>query len=71
MVVSQQDDTDGMTLDAIRDNLISKGYNSIIAFDGSNSSTSINNKTPLVNPAEYKDNAVPVGVTISVPHKKN
>jgi RHS repeat-associated protein len=67
MVVSQEDGADGMTLDAIRDNLISKGYNSIIAFDGSNSATLINNKTTLVSPAEYKDNAVPVGVTISVP----
>ncbi|OWP73989.1 RHS repeat-associated core domain-containing protein, partial [Flavobacterium oreochromis] len=71
MVVSQQDDTDGMTLDAIRDNLISKGYDSIVAFDGSTSSTLIHNKSTLVEPAEYKDNAVPVGVTISAPNKKN
>jgi RHS repeat-associated protein len=70
MVVSQQDGTDGLTLDAIRDILMSQGYNNIIAFDGSNSSTLINNNTTLVKPAEYKDNAIPVGATITVPNKK-
>ena len=66
----QQNGTKGMTLDAIRDNLISQGYTSILSFDGSSSSTLIKDDKTLVQPAYYKNNTITTGATFTVPLKK-
>ena len=67
ILVVQPNGKTGMTLDAIRDELISKGYNSILSFDGSTSSTLVKDTTTVVAPDSRKNNSIPAGVTFSVP----
>jgi RHS repeat-associated protein len=70
MIVSQQDHEDGMTLDAIRDFMVEAGYDNIVAFDGGSSATLIENGETITSPAEFKDNQMPTGITLSVPEKE-
>ncbi|MFD1602340.1 phosphodiester glycosidase family protein [Flavobacterium artemisiae] len=69
MIASQQDKEEGMTLDSIRNFMIELGYDNIIAFDGGSSATLIENGDVIVSPAEFKDNQMPTGATLSVPKK--
>ncbi len=64
MIVSQQNGVDGMTLDGIRDELISKGYTNAISFDGSTSATLVKDKKIIVKPSKRKNNSIPVGAQI-------
>lgn len=67
IIVSQQDDKQGYTLDQIRDRLAKQGYNNVVAFDGSTSSTLVENGKPLVSPDKRKNNTITSGVNLSVP----
>lgn len=70
IIVSQQNGTQGMTLDQIRDRLASQGYTNVLAFDGSSSSTLVQNGQPLVKPDDRKNSTIPSGLNLSVPDKK-
>ncbi len=67
VIVSQDDGADGLTLDNIRDRLIASGFDNIIAFDGGSSATLIKNKVIKNEPAGFKNNQIPTGITLSVP----
>jgi len=69
IIVSQQDGKDGFTLDQIRDRLVQQGYNNILAFDGSTSSTLVENGKTLVSPDKRKNSTIPSGLNLSVPEK--
>lgn len=69
-IVVQKDGVEGMTLYEIRDKLISQGYDNILSFDGSTSSSLIHGPNILVNPSERKDNTIPTGIRFSVPWEK-
>lgn len=64
MIISQQDEVDGMTLDAIKAELVSKGYTNAISFDGSTSSTLVKDGNVIVSPDERKNNSIPVGAQV-------
>jgi RHS repeat-associated protein len=70
IIVSQQNEKEGFTLDEIRDRLVSQGYNNVLAFDGSSSSTLVENGKPLVSPDKRKNSTIPSGLNFSVPEKK-
>ncbi len=65
MIVSQQNGVEGMTLDGIRDHLISKGYTNAISFDGSTSATLVKDNKVINEPDRRKDNSIPVGARIN------
>jgi hypothetical protein len=69
IIVSQKSGTSGLTLDEIRDKLIGMGYDQILGFDGSTSSTLAQDKTLLVSPANYKNATMITGVTLSTPQQ--
>ncbi len=64
MLVSQQNGTNGMTLDGIRDHLMSKGYTNAISFDGSTSATLMRDNTIINSPDRRKNNSIPVGIQV-------
>ena len=66
-IISQENDTDGYTLDQLRDHLANDGFDHVIGFDGSNSSTLSNDGNILVKPALQKNNTMPSGLNLSVP----
>lgn len=70
ILVSQEDETNGLSMDQIRDRLIKLGYDHVISFDGSSSATLVKDKTIINEPLFYKDNTAPVGIQLSVPNKK-
>ncbi len=70
VVVSQQNDVEGMSMDMIKSSLTKAGYDNIMSFDGSSSSTLVKDQTTLTQPADYKNNTAPSGVQLSVPVKK-
>jgi RHS repeat-associated protein len=55
----------GITMDQLRDNLTSSGYNNIISLDGGSSATLVQDRKVLVKPAWYKDNTIPVGLQVT------
>ena len=63
LLIVQQDGVQGMTLDQIRDYIISKGFDNAISFDGSTSATLMSNNTVKVSPSERKNNSIPTGAT--------
>jgi RHS repeat-associated protein len=74
LIISQQNGISGMTLDEIRDYIISKGFDNALSFDGSTSATLVSNSPSLipvgtykaqtiVTPAKHKNNTIPVGAT--------
>lgn len=74
LVISQQNGVQGMTLDEIRDYLISKGFDNALSFGGSTSATMVSNSPSLipkgtfraqttVAPDTRKNNTIPVGAT--------
>ncbi|MCB0510232.1 MAG: phosphodiester glycosidase family protein [Bacteroidetes bacterium] len=65
MIVSQQNGVEGMTLDQIKEELISKGYTNAISFDGSTSSTLVKDNKVVVSPDKRKNNSIPVGATVA------
>ncbi|MEJ1241753.1 RHS repeat-associated core domain-containing protein [Chryseolinea sp. T2] len=69
MMVSQENlFLGGMTYDAIRDQLIRQGFDLILGFDGSDSSILLKNGLESYSaPADYKNNTMPSGMTLSVP----
>ena len=69
-LISQENGTSGYTLDQIRDQLHSDGFDHVLGFDGSNSSTLVKDGTTVVNPALQKNNTMPSGVNLSVPEDK-
>ncbi|HPZ86603.1 MAG TPA: RHS repeat-associated core domain-containing protein [Flavihumibacter sp.] len=69
IIVSQQEGVSGFTLDEIRDRLYKQGFTNVLAFDGSTSSTLVENGNPLVRPDERKNSTIPSGVNLSVPEK--
>lgn len=69
VIVSQQNGQDGFTLDEIRDRLVKQGYNNILSFDGSTSSTLMEDGKPLVSPDKRKNSTIPSGLNLSVPEK--
>jgi RHS repeat-associated protein len=69
LVASQEDGTNGMTLDRIRDKLVNEGWDQILSFDGSSSATLVKDKQVLTKPANYKNNTAPSGLSLSVPNK--
>lgn len=70
IIVSQQDGTQGFTLDQIRDRLAKQGYNNVLAFDGSTSSTLVENGKVKVSPDQRKNNTMSSGLNLSVPESK-
>src|SRR6185312_6437080 len=70
IIVSQQNGTQGFSLDQIRDRLAKQGYNNIVAFDGSTSSTLVENGKVKVSPDQRKNNTIPSGLNLSVPDNK-
>ena len=70
VIVSQQDNVEGMGMDMIKSSLIKAGYDNIMSFDGSNSATLVKDQTILTQPANYKNNTAPSGVQLSVPLNK-
>ncbi len=65
LLIVQQDGVSGMTLDQIRDYIISKGFDNAVSFDGSTSATLMSNNTVTVSPSERKNNSIPTGATFS------
>lgn len=55
----------GITMDQLRDNLSSSGYNNIISLDGGSSATLIQDRKVLVRPVWYKNNTIPVGLQVT------
>ena len=54
-IVSQQNGVEGMSMDMIKSSLIKAGFDNIMSFDGSSSSTLIKDQTILTKPADYKN----------------
>ncbi|WP_166437314.1 RHS repeat-associated core domain-containing protein [Niastella caeni] len=69
IIVSQENGQEGFTLDEIRDRLVGQGYNNVLAFDGSTSSTLVENGKILVSPDTRKNSTIPSGLNFSVPYK--
>ena len=69
IIVSQQNGKEGFTLDQIRNRLVGQGYNNVLAFDGSTSSTLVENGKALVSPDKRKNSTIPSGLNLSVPDK--
>ncbi|WP_324713223.1 RHS repeat-associated core domain-containing protein [Flavobacterium columnare] len=67
IIVSQQNGKSGYTLDQIRDYLYGKGFDNILGFDGSTSSTLVEDGKTRVAPDDRKDSTMPSGVNLSVP----
>ena len=70
MIISQQnykndEGNKGMTLNQIRDYLISNGYDNAMSFDGSSSSALIINNDVKVKPAKHKDGSQTTGATFT------
>lgn len=70
MVISQENGVEGMTLDQIRDHLISKGYTNALSFDGSTSATLVKDNEIINSPDagnnnQRKNKSIPVGATIT------
>ncbi len=70
VIVSQQQGADGYTLDQIRDALYDMGYDNVLGFDGSTSSTLGIDGDAVVEPDRRKNNTVNTGVNLSVPTKE-
>ena len=69
LLIVQENGVNGMTLDQIKSDLIKRGYNNAISFDGSSSATLIKDDKIIVDPAFYKDNSIPSGIQFSVEKK--
>ena len=69
IIVSQENGKEGFTLDQIRDRLVGQGCNNVLAFDGSTSSTLVENGKTLVSPDQRKNSTIPSGLNLSVPDK--
>nr|WP_294922374.1 RHS repeat-associated core domain-containing protein [uncultured Flavobacterium sp.] len=67
IIVSQQNGEEGFTLNQIRDYLYSKGFDNVLGFDGSTSSTLSVDGNTKVSPDERKNSTIPTGLNISVP----
>lgn len=66
LVVSPDGLTEGgITMDQLRDDLSSQGYDNIISLDGGSSATLVKDREVLVKPAWYKDNTIPVGLQVT------
>ncbi len=63
LIISQQNGVEGMTMDEIRNDLISKGYDNALSYDGSTSATMVTNNNVIVSPAKNKNSTIPVGAT--------
>lgn len=63
LLIVQQDGVQGMTMDRIRDYIISKGFDNAISFDGSTSATLMSNNNITIAPSERKNNSIPTGAT--------
>lgn len=70
IIVSQQNGESGFTLDQIRDQLYNQGYDNVLGFDGSTSSTLVEDGNTLVSPNERKNSTIPSGLNLSVPNKE-
>lgn len=66
IIIVQEDDTDGYSLDAFRNYLFKNGYTNALSFDGSNSSLLIVDKNVIIENAPYKNRTTDSGVTFSV-----
>ncbi|MBP9189613.1 MAG: phosphodiester glycosidase family protein [Chitinophagales bacterium] len=69
MIVSQQDGKTGMSYSQIRDYYYKLGYDNVLGFDGSSSSTLTQDGNTLVKPKSYKNSSIPTGLNLSVPYK--
>jgi hypothetical protein len=67
IIIVQQDDTNGYSLDAFRNYLVKNGYTNALSFDGSNSSLLVIDKKIVIQNAMYKDRTTDSGITFSVP----
>jgi hypothetical protein len=69
IIVSQEDGKNGFNLDEIRNRLASQGYDNVLAFDGSTSSTLVENGKAKVTPSVRKASTMPSGINLSVPNQ--
>jgi hypothetical protein len=69
IIVSQENGDKGFTLDEIRDKLYNEGYDNVLGFDGSTSSTLVQDGKVLVSPDKRKNSTMPSGVNLNVPDK--
>jgi hypothetical protein len=67
IIVSQQQGAAGYTLDQIRDALYDMGYDNVLGFDGSTSSSLGIDGETVVKPNRRKNNTANTGVILSVP----
>jgi RHS repeat-associated protein len=67
IIVSQPNGKEGFTLNQIRDYLSSKGFDNVLGFDGSTSSTLTEEGKTRVSPDERKNSTIPSGLNLSVP----
>jgi len=56
-------------MDEIRNDLISKGYDNVISFDGSTSATLVKDDEIIVEPSYKKDGTIPSGIMFQVENK--
>ncbi len=70
LIISQQDNVNGMTLTEIRDYIYGLGYINAISFDGSDSATLVNDNSIVTFPNIFKNNAIPSGVIFQVLHNE-
>ena len=70
IIVSQQNGAKGgMSYEKIRDVLYDKGYDNVLGFDGSTSSTLTQDGNQLVSPNVRKNSTIPSGLILSVPEE--
>ena len=67
LIVQQSGNSDGADITQLRDELIRRGVDSALAFDGSDSATLVQDSTVVVKPAFHKNNSIPFGLTVRTP----
>lgn len=63
LLIVQPDGVQGMTMDQIKSEILSKGFDNAVSFYGSTSSTLVSNNGVTIAPSERKNNSIPTGAT--------